>query len=94
MLVLCRNCSGCTGVKLGGDLLSHCQPFVEEGKKSNLVKTNRQRNIVGKKARVTRREIQRLKEEFRDCSFMAQIGTWHFMEQRMRDVRRGQTKEN
>ena len=43
--------------------------------------------------RVTRREFRRLKEEFHDCSFMAQRRMWHLPKQRIRDPRGGESKE-
>ena len=46
------------------------------------------------KVRVTRKELNRLKKSLYDCSFIAQRRVWHLMEPRMRDARRGETKDN
>ena len=61
----------------------------EEGQ----VPRGKELRIEGRKTRVTRKEFQRLKEEFHD-TFMAQIGMCHLMEQRIRGTRRQGMEES
>ena len=87
MLVWCRKCSGYTRVHLRGNLFSHCQPFVEEGKKERglkrIQKSEEGQVSGGKGLENWRNESSRRRNSEMLRSAIAQRRMCHLMDQRM-----------
>ena len=100
-LIWCRKSSGDARCRLGPKLMSRCRPEKMDtrgyGKMlKRIVKLEEGRvpdrnakgwNIEGENTRFTRKECERLREEFDIRGFMAQKGWWNIATKRMLDDR-------